>query len=100
MGWDKQLYYTRSIRKNGRITREYVGGGQIGHLAARFDLLARQARKSKRAEFVAEREGIYAIEAPVEEFSEMTDDILRAVLLAAGFHQHKRGEWRKKRGWK
>jgi hypothetical protein len=29
---------------------------------------------------------------------ETTDLLARAALLAAGFHQHKRGEWRKRRG--
>ena len=41
MGWDKGKYYSRSKKVNGRVVREYVGGGRVG-LAG--ELMARGPR--------------------------------------------------------
>src|SRR5436853_28497 len=60
MGWEQGKYYTRSKKMNGHVTREYVGVGAVGHLAARRDAATRLAREAKRAGIVAEREGIGA----------------------------------------
>ena len=99
MGWDKDgRYYTRSCRKNGRVVREYIGGGRSGEMIARHDSLERAKRAADRAIERADREGVEALDTPLNELSERADLLVRAVLVAAGFHQHKRGEWRKKRG--
>ena len=99
MGWDKDgRYYTRSRRENGRVVREYIGGGPAGEMIARHDAIERGTRAAARAVERADREGAEALDAPLNELSERADLLVRAVLVAAGFHQHKRGEWRKKRG--
>jgi hypothetical protein len=99
MGWDKGgRYYTRSRRENGRVVREYVGGGTIGELAERLDALERQQREAGRAVARADQEEATALGAPLAELNELADLLARAALVAAGFHQHNRGEWRKKRG--
>jgi len=46
MGWEKGRYYTRSRKVNGRVVREYVGGGEVGALAAEFDAIERKRRES------------------------------------------------------
>src|SRR5262245_28031254 len=49
MGWDKDgRYYTRSRRENGRVVREYVGGGKLGELAAQLGAIDREKREVKR----------------------------------------------------
>ncbi len=99
MGWDKNnRYYSRSRRVNGRVVREYIGGGKAGELVAQFDEMDRDRREEERMAERGEREEMAALDAPVIELVELTELVARAVLLAAGFHQHHRGEWRKKRG--
>ena len=97
MGLDKGRYYTRSRKVDGRVVREYVGTGEIARVAARLDTLDRQARAAERA---ADRELRAELEAPdevVSAFDELAELVARAALAAAGYHQHKRGEWRKHR---
>ena len=100
--WERRerggLYYTRSKKVNGKVVREYVGGGVLGELAARMDTLERLQREEEAAAWKEEREQMEALEAPVEELCEAAELLAKAALVAAGYHQHKRGEWRKKRG--
>ena len=99
MGWDKDgRYYTRSRRVNGRVVREHFGGGVIGELAAQVDALARAAREAERAAARSAREAVAALDAPLADLNELADLVARAALAAAGYAQHRRGEWRKTRG--
>jgi hypothetical protein len=96
MGWDKDgRYYTRSRRENGRVVREYVGGGTVGELAAQLDALDREQREVQRAAARAEREAVAALDGPLIELNDLADLLVRAALVAAGYHQHHRGDWRK-----
>src|SRR5262245_4662896 len=99
MGWDKgSRYYTRSRRVNGRVVREYVGGGTIGELAAQLDAIERDKRETERQCARIEREKIESLDALLADLNELADLLARAALAAAGYAQHHRGEWRKKRG--
>ena len=101
MGWEKRKrgghYYTRSRKINGRVVREYVGGGPLGKLAAEMDALERRRRQEKAEAWRAERERLEALEAPVVKLCEMSEALARAILIVAGYHRHNRGEWRKRR---
>jgi hypothetical protein len=101
MGWESRqrggLYYTRSRKENGRVVREYIGGGILGELAAQMDALERERREEQAARWKEEQEELDALEAPVEELSEASDLLVRAALLASGYRQHNRGEWRLRR---
>jgi len=101
MGWESRqrggLYYTRSRKENGRVIREYVGGGPLGQLAALEDEHERRQREEQAAYWKEEQEDLDALEAPVEELTEASDLLVRAALLASGYRQHNRGEWRLRR---
>lgn len=97
MGWDKGRYYTRSKKVNGRVVREYVGTRELAELAAQMDALEREKRLLDALELRDEKAELAALDDNLKALSEQTDLVARAALLAAGFHQHKRGEWRKKR---
>ena len=46
----------------------------------------------------ARRQELADLDASLEAFDELMDLVTRAALVAAGYQQHRRGEWRKKRG--
>jgi hypothetical protein len=94
MGWDKGRYYTRSRKVNGRVVREYVGTGPLAELAAQTDALRQEEREARRAELAE----LAALDAPLDDLAELTDLLARAALVAAGYRQHHRGDWRKRRG--
>src|SRR5262245_39804097 len=97
MGWEKGGYYTRSRKVGGRVVREYVGSGLPAILAALADTEARRERAEQERAFRDEKAARRAAEAELDGMIELTDLAARAALLAAGFHQHKRGEWRRRR---
>ncbi|MHB8736755.1 MAG: hypothetical protein ACYC6M_15740 [Terriglobales bacterium] len=90
-------YYYRSERCGARTRRRYVGCGDVAELAATTDELHRLQRAIASRERQAERERLLQAEAPLRELIEQTDLLVRAVLVAAGYHQHDRGEWRRPR---
>src|SRR5215204_2543171 len=103
MGWEsrergKRRYYTRSRWVNGRVVREYVGSGPAAEIAALEDEYKRQQREEEEAAFwKEEKERLEAGAAFLDELAEASEVLLRAHLLASGFHKHK-GQWRRKRG--
>lgn len=97
MGWDKGRYYTRSRKVNGRVVREYVGCGPIAAIAAGTDALEREQRKIDRDAFRLERAETDDLDARVSDLDELADLVTCAALLSAGYCQHNRGEWRKRR---
>jgi hypothetical protein len=101
MGWEKRdrggLYYTRSKKVGGRVVREYVGGGTLGHIAALQDAQERRRRKEETLLWKEELERLEALVAPVEQLCDFAEILSRATLLSAGYRRHQRGEWRRKR---
>jgi hypothetical protein len=88
--------YTRTIKANGRIYRQYVGFGSKGEQAAAEDL---KRRVEREAQAKARKDRITAIDqaqTPAREFWDLTELIAQAALVAAGYHQHAKGEWRKR----
>jgi hypothetical protein len=92
MGWERGYYYR--VRKiNGRVVREYVGAGLAGELAAN----EQAERDRRRAAARTERADLDRLAVELDELSALADLLARAALLAAGYHQHERGQWRKRR---
>src|SRR5262245_56877782 len=96
MGWERGYYYC--VRKvNGRVVREYIGAGKVAELVAQMDVLERERRRLEALERRHEKDQLKALDADLKAVNDRIDLAARAALLAAGFHQHKRGEWRKRR---
>jgi hypothetical protein len=100
VGWEKRErggpYYTRSRRVNGRVVREYVGGGDVGEAAAQLDEAERRHREEKAAYRKEEKERLRRDADFLSELEATAEVLTRAHLIAAGFCRHK-GEWRRPR---
>ena len=97
MAWERGYYY-RSRKEGGRVVREYVGSGPLAELAAERDANEREQREAQRAALRAERAELTDLDAALGRVCQGADLLAKAALVASGFRQHKRGEWRKKRG--
>jgi hypothetical protein len=75
--WERRerggLYYTRSRKVDGRVVREYVGGGILGELAAQMDAERRRRRQEEEASRREERERLDSLVTPVEELCEAAE---------------------------
>jgi hypothetical protein len=82
--------YTRSRRVAGRVIREYVGTGPHAEEAAAAD-------DARRRQQLADRAAREALDADAAELDALAELFAYAALLVAGYHQHGRGQWRKRR---
>ena len=101
MAWETRArgtrYYTRSRTVDGRVLREYVGGGLVGELAAMQDAERRAEREAKASAWRKTAEQLAKLDASVASMGAVVKDATVAALQAAGYHQHDRGEWRRRR---
>lgn len=91
------VYYYRSRRAGRRVRKEYVAAGL--HAVAASDA-AEQARMERRAERDERRAALAAFEAEeagLDDLCQRTETLVRATLLGAGYRQHDRGDWRRRR---
>ncbi len=104
MGWEIRErggpYYTRSRRMEGRVVREYLGAGLVGRLSAEADRIKREREEAEKVRHRRElehlEEHLEALVSPAAELGEAAEVLVRAELLACGYHKHK-GEWRRER---
>ena len=100
MPWDQRggkRYYYRKSRRKGRSVRLYCGTGSIADLAATADALLQVQREMDARKERQQQERREAAEALLRELCELSDLLVRATLIVAGYHQHDRGAWRLKR---
>ena len=91
-------YFFRKRKVGGRVVRRSYGRGPEAQLAA---ALAAQRQREREAEWARRRRERGRWDAKtetVQRLIEVSDLLVRAALLAAGFHQHERGAWRRKHG--
>src|SRR2546423_12759299 len=97
MAWEVKKgcrFYTRSLWRNGRVIRQYLGTGPEAEKAAAEDEARRAERKARREADRAEMGRRDEADDAVAELHEVIDLAAHAALTAQGFHQHDRGEWR------
>ncbi len=92
-----RVYYYKSRRDGEKVRKVYVGAGDFAHLAAKLDEAERLRREEEAAYWKAECERLERSGAFLQELEEVAEVLVRAHLLASGFHQHK-GQWRRQRG--
>jgi hypothetical protein len=89
-------YYYRNRRIGRRVVSEYVGAGWLAELAAAQDEVQRRRREMVAAEWRATVESERQADAALSEIDNLVKSAVSAVLIANGYHQHKR-QWRKAR---
>jgi hypothetical protein len=101
MAWESRKgrgrYYTRSRRVGGKVVRQYLGQGWSAIIASDIDELLKAKRAAATASRREERGELQELDADLLAINQGVDLIARAALLAAGYRQHYRGEWRRKR---
>jgi hypothetical protein len=101
MGWERRggssRYYSRSLRRDGRVVRQYVGAGEAGEAAASVDQERRAARDAEREAMRSTLGRFAEADRQVAFICEAAETAARAWLLLGGYHQHDRGAWRRRR---
>lgn len=100
MAWETRSgsgrYYTRSQRVNGRIVREYVGQGPIAEFVHQMDIEERLERDATRKAFEAVQCRDAERDKQLDSFIELSEAVASGLLILAGYHLHKHGNWRKR----
>jgi predicted NAD-dependent protein-ADP-ribosyltransferase YbiA (DUF1768 family) len=85
-------YYYRAKKQNGYVIKEYLGRGERAERAALEDA----QKKVKRERDRADRREWEAMDEHIAQLHQLTKLLSHSHLVAAGFYQHHRGEWRKR----
>ncbi len=77
------------------MIKEYVGTGPLAEIAAEMDALERRRREEEARAWREERDALDALDRETRELDGLAELLIHAALLAAGYRQHDRGEWRR-----
>lgn len=100
MGWEQRggrRYFYAAERVGDRVVKRYVGSGRVAELAAELDADTRAGKDADTERDRKEREELDALDNALNDVNELADALTAAALVAAGFHRHHRGPWRKRR---
>jgi hypothetical protein len=100
MAWEQRgarIYYYRSRKIRGRVVKEYVGAGPTAALIAAHDEAERERRHEERQRAREDARQLADLARQHDAFSRAADALTAAALMAAGYQQHARGAWRKRR---
>jgi len=86
-------FYYRSRRVNGRVVREYVGGGEKGQRAAEADQACREERKQTERQRAATRQPAHDLAMHIRQFGSVLDQLVVCQLVCAGWRQKCR-QWK------
>ena len=90
-------YLYRSIREGGRVKSQYLGRGEDALLIDALEAIERDEKDYQRHQERTERKELDDLEHAIEAMTQEARDLAREALSAAGYHQHHRGDWRKRR---
>lgn len=100
MSWEtrgNREYYFSARREGGRVVKEYYGSGKVAELTAEMHGIERADRDMQREVYRGVIVELADLDEPLDTLAELTNLLVRAALVSAGYRQHKRGEWRKSR---
>ncbi|GAA4416734.1 hypothetical protein GCM10023187_48450 [Nibrella viscosa] len=89
-------YYYRKVRRDGKVTSEYVGSGTTAEYAALLDERDYYDREEQRQQDRQQREADRTADLELLNLERTLNELFTAVAVASGYHKVKR-QWRKKR---
>lgn len=102
MAWERRrngrLYFYRTRYVAGRTVKEYVGRGPKAEQAAKEDASKRAQREACLLSKRERRREYESVQMTFTALAAECQSLVRASLLSAGYYQHARGKWRKRRG--
>jgi hypothetical protein len=90
-------YYVRRKRIKGKRHHEYFGKGPRAEKAAAEDAQKRQEQLALIHRRNLDREAWHQGTNPLEQLTDIATSLMKSALLSAGYYQHDKGEWRRKR---
>lgn len=106
MSWEhrgKGEYFYEARREGGRVVKTYFGNGPMAFAVSEAASRSRQALRMGAALHAAQRKRESDQWAEISshgvDFSTYVDSVVRMTLGSWGYYRHKRGEWRKRRGF-
>jgi hypothetical protein len=90
-------YYYRKERAGDTVRSVYVGSGLSAQIAMRLDEIERIEQREKVEAARLEREANLKQDAEIDALGLLVNEVVKAALIAQGFHQHKR-QWRRRKG--
>ncbi len=99
MGWENRsgrLYYYRKEREGSQVKSIYVGRGEMAQIVAQLQSSSPVLEKLARQNATSKMMQSEVAEATLDQTADLIHLLTQAVLLACGFHTHKR-QWRKMR---
>ena len=91
MSWDRGYYYQHK-RVNGQPRRVYVGAGLVAELTARVDAAEQAQKAAQDAQRRLQKAQDRAIVKDIDAQYGRLRAFVGALLTAAGYYQHHRGE--------
>ena len=94
MSWEQrgsQRYYYRVRSHQGQLTKTYYGTGAVAQRAAQEDEHKRILRQQERIA----QQYIQSLETQLTALTNVVRTLVSATLVGQGFHQHRRGDWRR-----
>lgn len=99
MGWEKRgkkrYFYTKEW-VGGKCRSRYTGGGEVAVLIEQCEKGRRIERRNQKGNEEMQRAKDELVDDRLNELSEINQNLVDALFLINGYHQHKR-QWRKKR---
>lgn len=103
MAWEargsrgNRRYYYTARRVGARVVKRYHGHGVLAELAQRLDAEARARRSAESADFAVMQERLAHPRALMDDLDHHVSRLVEATFLAAGYHRHNYGPWRRRR---
>jgi hypothetical protein len=100
VAWERRgdgVYYYQSEREGGRVRKRYIGNGELAHIIAHAEETRCRVWAERKAKERAELDGARSLASAGDELYAAVEVLAVAEMVAAGFHRHKGGEWRRRR---